>query len=156
MHTSKTSIKVSYKVQETRLHQHTSHLHFSSPNVHTLKLVFFSEEIFVLLLLFRFGLFIIIVIRIIKGIIITGQHKFRGFLSASIHSELFSLRAYFKVLQQKVPYFNVSRQKIPYFNVLRQKVPYFNISSQKYRTLTFFNKTETYLTGVELNLCYPA
>ena len=52
---------------------------------------------------------------------VPGQHKLRGFLATSLHLELFSLRAYFKVLRQKVPYFNVSRQKIPYFNVSRQK-----------------------------------
>ena len=58
---------------------------------------------------------------------LAGQHKLRGFLATSLHLELFSLRAYFKVLRQKVPYFNVSRQKIPYFNVSRRKVPYFYI-----------------------------
>ena len=67
-----------------------------------------------------------------------GQHKLRGFLATSLHLELFSLRAYFKVLRQKVPYFNVSRQKIPYFNVSRQNVPYFNICDvfNWYGTLT--------------------
>ena len=42
------------------------------------------------------------------------------------------LRAYFKVLRQKVPYFNVSRQKVPYFNILWQKIPYLNISQQNW------------------------
>merc|ERR1712208_100211 len=46
-----------------------------------------------------------------------GQHKLWGFLGTSLHLELFSLRAYFKVLRQKVPYFNVSRRKVPYFNI---------------------------------------
>ena len=47
------------------------------------------------------------------------------------NSQLFPLRAYFKVLRQKVPYFSVSRQKVAYCNILRQKVPYFNILRQK-------------------------
>ena len=53
-----------------------------------------------------------------------------GFLGTSLHLELFSLRAYFKVLRQKVPYFNVLRQKVPYFDISRQKVPYINVSRQ--------------------------
>ena len=57
---------------------------------------------------------------------VAGQHKLRGFLATSLHFELFSLRAYFKVLRQKVPYFNVLRHIVPYLNVSQQKLLVFN------------------------------